>query len=490
MKLSSNSFRACLPIIFLSVATMASAVSFKAFETITESIQTSHDNSGSITTGATEWASLLGKLARIKSISIDKNEYPADFEWVESSWIEISKIKNDVQRRTAAEAFFDTIDGLVRAYHAPINKTWNPNVIRANFQQAIKDTRPVDESIIAQGYNISIRDICPDGYYVQGIMGEVTAMRLIANSFKASCDVKETSNNVTTHYSSSGSTGGAVYSGTSGGRVTFPTSGTGTGTKTSTNQTSLPNPGSIVGSSIATTNQSGYSGGSVNSVSPGNLVNTPLTYEGGSSVSRPNIVATKVTPPSSAQPFHSTPPSSPPSYPTSSHIPEAVPVVIGLGLGGIGMIFFISILVSMVLSFFGLLYYIFKTAKKNLTSPAPITVVMEQSIISAEHVHIPTLHEDAVLLARQGKYDHAIRLLTVGSMLLLDERRVLNFQNSITNGEYLRNLIECEHEELQSLWRIPLNLFDNLIYGFKVPGWDEFAVFETLYLKLRDMKGI
>ncbi|MFZ2957499.1 MAG: hypothetical protein WA705_11460 [Candidatus Ozemobacteraceae bacterium] len=467
-------FRAILVLALFAGAVQCAGVDFQTFESTITRIQGARDISGKITLSNAEISTQLQDLAKIGNITVDGRVLSTDFEWVSTAWLEICQMKNDSQRKSAVDAFFDCMDGLSRAYRAPrFESSLTSEIIRNSLRSSMKATRPLDESILAKGYGVTIPEVCR-GSFVEGIEGEVSALRVISaplgfgSSFGSS-----------NRYTGSGSSGSRGTPGvTYGGRVTQSGSSRGTTTSTknstrySTGGTSSPN------QPFVTPTDTGFQGGrstQVVQVSPTGPTNTrPVTYPGGN----------YPTP---------TTPSHPVSRPTNVSYPQSplpASVVVNNGLEGVGLALFIIIIFAMVTSFFGVLYYIFGTVKKNF-EPAPVTVVIEKALsIAEEHIEIPTLHAEAVKLARQGKYDHAIRLLTVGSMLLLDERRVLNYHNSVTNGEYLRNLLESEHEELQSLWSAPLKLFDGLIYGFRIPGWDEFAVFETLYLKLRDMKGV
>ena len=69
-----------------------------------------------------------------------------------------------------------------------------------------------------------------------------------------------------------------------------------------------------------------------------------------------------------------------------------------------------------------------------------------------------------------------------GALLLLEEHRVLNFQETMTNGEYLQELLS--KRKLHSIFSRPMALFDKLIYGFQSPDKNDFELFREFYLEL------
>ncbi|MEW6712905.1 MAG: hypothetical protein AB1403_24010, partial [Candidatus Riflebacteria bacterium] len=105
-----------------------------------------------------------------------------------------------------------------------------------------------------------------------------------------------------------------------------------------------------------------------------------------------------------------------------------------------------------------------------------------EAILPPERMKIETIYDKALAAASRGDFAEGIRLLTIGALLLLEQQRVVNFQDSMTNGEYLRYLLK--ERSLYSMFKEPMSLFDLLIYGFKKPGQSEFEKFRQFYVEL------
>ncbi|EKD82991.1 MAG: hypothetical protein ACD_39C00954G0001, partial [uncultured bacterium] len=113
-------------------------------------------------------------------------------------------------------------------------------------------------------------------------------------------------------------------------------------------------------------------------------------------------------------------------------------------------------------------------------------IALVEKDLPVERMRSETIYDKALREAEKGNYAEAIRLLTIGSLLLLEARRVINYQDSLTNGEYLRELLVEQH--LHSMFATPLALFDRLIYGFQSPDKKDFEIFRVFYLDLERLK--
>ena len=102
---------------------------------------------------------------------------------------------------------------------------------------------------------------------------------------------------------------------------------------------------------------------------------------------------------------------------------------------------------------------------------------------------LPEVHKQAQTLFRQAEeaaaandFQEALRLITTACLLLLEERSVVAFQESLTNGEYLGRL--AERRQLQDLFRDPLKRFDGIFYGFAAPVRSDYDAFREVFRKL------
>jgi len=102
---------------------------------------------------------------------------------------------------------------------------------------------------------------------------------------------------------------------------------------------------------------------------------------------------------------------------------------------------------------------------------------------------LPEVRKQAQTLFRQSEeaaaandFQAALRLITTACLLLLEERSVVAFQESLTNGEYLGRL--AERRQLQDLFRDPLKRFDGVFYGFAAPVRSDYDAFREVFRKL------
>lgn len=109
-----------------------------------------------------------------------------------------------------------------------------------------------------------------------------------------------------------------------------------------------------------------------------------------------------------------------------------------------------------------------------------------ESELPPERMKVETIYDKALQAAARGDFTEGIRLLTIGAMLLLEQHRVMNFQDTLTNGEYLRSLLR--ERSLYSMFKEPMGLFDLLIYGLRQPGEVEFEKFRKFYLELEKVQ--
>jgi len=135
--------------------------------------------------------------------------------------------------------------------------------------------------------------------------------------------------------------------------------------------------------------------------------------------------------------------------------------------------------------FMVIIFLIIKNMRKKIVQEQS-QIMQEEKSLPPERMRSETIYEKALREAEQGNYAEAIRLLTIGSLILLDAHRVISYQDSLTNGEYLRELMV--ERDLYTLFSAPMALFDRLIYGFQSPGKKDFETFKTFYLDLEKLK--
>lgn len=241
---------------------------------------------------------------------------------------------------------------------------------------------------------------------------------------------------------------------------------------------------SAAGSAVGGVSVSGASGGMVHSgssVSAGQSpvpvntsaqpqqVSAPPQSAGSSVVSRP-------AEPPRARPV---PPPPPPKAPAPFRPPPKPKVPVGANM------FFWVLMGAGIIGFIVVVFLIIKNLRTKVAHEQARIALVEKDL-PVERMRSETIYDKALREAEKGNYAEAIRLLTIGSLLLLEARRVINYQDSLTNGEYLRELLVEQH--LHSMFATPLALFDRLIYGFQSPDKKDFEIFRVFYLDLERLK--
>ena len=125
-------------------------------------------------------------------------------------------------------------------------------------------------------------------------------------------------------------------------------------------------------------------------------------------------------------------------------------------------------------------YFIYRSIQENMKAQG--ASLLGTSPLPENRAEAESLYDRAVRYSKEGRFEEGIRLLTLAAMLLLEEKRVVDFRESLTNREYLGEL--ATQRNLQALFRDPLKAFDQMIYGFREPGIKDFEVFRNLYLQL------
>ena len=187
-------------------------------------------------------------------------------------------------------------------------------------------------------------------------------------------------------------------------------------------------------------------------------------------------------PPTPSLPRPTPPPPPPPKRPQPLRPPPPPKIKTP---GGVASIIFWLMTCLAAVGFMVIIFLIIKNMRKKIVQEQS-QIMQEEKSLPPERMRSETIYEKALREAEQGNYAEAIRLLTIGSLILLDAHRVISYQDSLTNGEYLRELMV--ERDLYTLFSAPMALFDRLIYGFQSPGKKDFETFKTFYLDLEKLK--
>lgn len=89
-------------------------------------------------------------------------------------------------------------------------------------------------------------------------------------------------------------------------------------------------------------------------------------------------------------------------------------------------------------------------------------------------------------LAQRGDYRTAVRYLYLSSLLWLDERRMLRYDRTLTNREYLTRL--GERPDLRERLTPVVETFDRVWYGAAPLDAERFAAYEQQVARLRELE--
>jgi hypothetical protein len=97
-----------------------------------------------------------------------------------------------------------------------------------------------------------------------------------------------------------------------------------------------------------------------------------------------------------------------------------------------------------------------------------------------------TAFKEAQRLSGGGDYRTAVRYLYLSSLLLLDERRLLRYDRSQTNREYLRGVAHLP--KLQGILREVIDVFDRVWYGYQPLDEHDYQQYAAQVTALRQQK--
>ncbi len=405
---------------------------------------------------------LCADLAQITMVNEGARTYYVDLWWVNTLAGTLKSETVPKKRRLIFANFVDTLNGLVLDLNARVEKNGatRKQMLEA-LDRAMGRTRVVK---VAKGQSPGTAiEWAGGGSFV--IDGSGEGISVISGSVDSSKGA----------YSRVGQFNGA------GASVGYHGSGSGYGSGSGSRSSS--NSGAFTGGSVANavSNSTGKIHGNVaagGSSSSSHTTSTSVTksyktYKENSAsnpVNRQSRVKHTPAPPKPQQPKPQPPKPTPPKPPKLPKTPTKLANYI-----------FYVILGICILALLIMIYFMVRNARKKMAREQEEFASLEASL-PPERMKVETIYDKALQAAAQGDFAEGIRLLTIGALLLLEQRRVMNFQDTLTNGEYLRSLLQERH--LHSMFREPMNLFDLLIYGFRKPGQTDFERFRKFYLEL------
>ncbi len=391
----------------------------------------------------------LQEIARVRRLSFPAATLAVDMSWLDTVIKEIQAESSPQKRRAQLAILAQTLDGVRRELSRPFSSRLTPTAMRAALDRASRHVAPLPTNVNWKAI-YGTPQAGGGGLYCEGIDGEVVATSLEGGSG--------------TGLPSSGS-------GYGGG-----TAGTGHSSYSSGNHASTGHGGS-----------SGYSGGAV----------TGGGYRGGQPSSSRNDPPT-VTParpdPTPSRPDRGPPPPPPPPAPPRSWTapppppPPPLPPIPAAGLSGLALIVFVFMGGITIALAIALVIYMIKQSRERLATPArpPLKLTPQTPLPDIVREQPKTIFDLAMEAARDGRFEEAVRLLTLASLMALDERRIVLFRQSYTNGEYLEAMrASAAH---QHLFREPIKLFDRMVYGNHPPTARDVEVFKKLYLDVTDTR--
>ena len=387
-------------------------------------------------------ASRLRKIAVFSQIDTEMRKIQIDLSWINDVVDQISDEPSERKRKWYLENLMDTLSGLRKDFadttsFAGATKEEMKNAL----DRASKGFAPVSKKIQKGCYGSESLSNERCEQYSEAIDGEIISVKSASG---------EISGGSQGNYSGGGQgdfSGGFGSSGGSG-----STNGTGGSSGSSQNfasRNSQQNSGGIPGEQRKV---------------PQNTSNTNSYRSSTSQSSRPSQ-----PPPPEPKRERLKPPPSPASKSDSDFLKT------------IGKVLYWFIVAITIGAFLVMLYMIIKSITKNV-SLKDKNILLGNAPLPEQVAEAENLYSKAVKAAAQGNFEEAIRILTLASLLLLEEKDVIGFRDYLTNGEYLRELIQ--QRNLHDAFKKPLRLFDQMVYGYQKPGKPEFEIFKRLYENL------
>ncbi len=441
------------------------------FMLLTRHLQTAMSNQEDYSLNASA-DDLLTRISEVTRVRDGERLFMVDLRWVAGVGEAMATESADARRRLLFVNLVDTLNGLQNEFRT----TYAENAVsRQEMVDALDRAIARTSEIKLSGDAVweSGLEWCGRSGIVAGQPGEAISLISVAPSEE-------------------GGAGGSVRGGTtsagtgSGGMVpgfgTSAHSGGGVGTAGSSgggghHNTGFSAAGSAVGSVGTSRSSQGSSSHAAGSVQMSNVSKPPDS-------TRPVAAgqqSTAVKPSAPAYSRPSTPPP-PPKKPQPFRPPPRPKKTPPTGTANF-MLWLMT--VAVIVGFVVIFFLIIRNTRKKIAGEQS-KMMLEEKRLPPERLRSESIYENAMNAAEKGNYSEAIRLLTIGSLILLETRSAISYQDSLTNGEYLRRLMM--ERELHSLFAAPMALFDRLIYGFQSPGKKDFELFKAFYLDLEKLR--
>lgn len=416
-------------ILLLSLPIQAESLSIKEFSQLLESIQIPASASKKeVLTISAETTALCNRIAEVSELTSGTDRFYVNLFWLNKVIHTINSDISDSKKRLLFANMSDTLRALAEELSAPMAAdSFTRQQMLDALERALGKTSVVKVSPAAiQAAEMSW---CTGGAYVVDEPGE--AISIVQNI-------------------SSESMGGSATTGTTAG-------------------SDHGNTNSPANQAGATTMQGSASNNSTNSQPFQAPTNPQATQNAHNSapqtqpLAKSDVGLKKAPPPPRPQPVPKVKPPVPPAPKKSADI-----------------IFWAILIISAILFAAFIFIAIHRLRQKIITEKSAL--LLTEKNLPPEKLQLESIYAKAMQAASQENYGEAVRLLTIGALLILEEHRILNFQETMTNGEYLQELLHSK--QLHSLFSPPLALFDKLIYGFQNPDKNDFELFRKFYLNL------
>lgn len=142
-----------------------------------------------------------------------------------------------------------------------------------------------------------------------------------------------------------------------------------------------------------------------------------------------------------------------------------------------------ALLIGGLLLVLGLLVYAVRAVRRSLLRDASVKAAAaeEHTLSSGQAL------DRANIEAQAGDYRGAVRFLYLGALLWLDERKLLRYDRSLTNREYLEATRDDTplHERLAPV----VGTFDRVVYGHRELSEADFRAYQQQVDALRELEG-
>ncbi len=142
----------------------------------------------------------------------------------------------------------------------------------------------------------------------------------------------------------------------------------------------------------------------------------------------------------------------------------------------------IALIVGLLLVL-GIVLYAVRGVRQSLVRDAQVRA---EAAADEEHITASEALDRAQTQARSGDYRTAVRYLYLSSLLWLDERKLLRYDRSLTNREYL--LQTQANPALQAQLQPVVSTFERVWYGHRELEEQDFLAYEEQVQGLRSME--